>query len=211
VPSEGKSTVVRDLAFAYADAGERVLVIDCDLRRPSLARVFGVKPERGLVHVLRREVNPADASVNVFRTRQVASGGSAGEVMAAGDPRGNGSIDVMAHGERVASPAALLASREMTGLLATTASYYDFVIIDTSPILTVTDAVPLLDQVGAVLFVARLGMTTREAGERLTELGKRVPKMHLAGVVVNDMRESYIDEGHSYSSRYGYEYARSKG
>jgi non-specific protein-tyrosine kinase len=211
LPSEGKSTVVRDLAFAYADAGERVLVIDCDLRRPSLARVFGVKPELGLVQVLRREAKPAEATVPVFRTRQVASGGAAGEVMAAGDPRRSGSIDVMAHGERVASPAALLASREMSGLLASSASYYDFVILDTSPILTVTDAVPLLDQVGAVLFVARLGMTTREAAERLTELGKRVPKMHLAGVVVNDMRGSYIDEGHSYSSRYGYEYTRTKG
>jgi receptor protein-tyrosine kinase len=211
LPAEGKSTVVRDLAFAYADAGERVLVIDCDLRRPSLARVFGVKPEVGLVQVLRREAKPAEATVTVFRTRQAASSGAAGEVMAAGDPRASGSIDVMAHGERVASPAALLASREMLGLLALTASHYDFVILDTSPILTVTDAVPLLDQVGAVLFVARLGMTTREAAERLAELGRRVPKMHLAGVVVNDMRGSYLDEGHSYSSRYGYEYTRAKG
>jgi Mrp family chromosome partitioning ATPase len=210
LPAEGKSTVVRDLAFAYADAGERVLVIDCDLRRPSLARVFGVKPELGLVQVLRREAKPGEATVTVFRTRQFTSAGSAGEVMAVGDPRANGSIDVMAHGERVASPAALLASREMSALLASTASHYDFVILDTSPILTVTDAVPLLDQVGAVLFVARLGMTTREAAERLAELGKRVPKMLLAGVVVNDMRGSYIDEGHSYSSRYGYEYTRTK-
>ncbi|MGA3363303.1 MAG: Wzz/FepE/Etk N-terminal domain-containing protein, partial [Solirubrobacteraceae bacterium] len=53
LPSEGKSTCVRDLAFAYADAGERVLVIDCDLRRPSLAGVCAVKPEVGLVQILR--------------------------------------------------------------------------------------------------------------------------------------------------------------
>ena len=63
----------------------------------------------------------------------------------------------------------------MKELLTVTTAQYDVVILDTSPILTVSDAVPLLDQVGAVLFLARLGMTTREAAERLTELGRRVP------------------------------------
>jgi len=68
MPSEGKSTVVRDLAFAYADAGERVLLIDCDLRRPSLSRTFGVEPHFGLVHVLRGEATVLNAAVPVFRT-----------------------------------------------------------------------------------------------------------------------------------------------
>src|ERR1035441_1406297 len=76
LPSEGKSTVVRDLAFAYADAGERVLVIDCDLRRPSVARLFGVAPELGLTQVLRRETSPAEAAFTVFRTHSSSSNGS---------------------------------------------------------------------------------------------------------------------------------------
>ena len=210
LPSEGKSTCVRDLAFAYADAGERVLVIDCDLRRPSLAGVFFVKPEYGLVQVLRREVTPADAAVTVFRNTTAPSNGSGPRALAAGDPRANGSITVITHGERVDSPAALLSSKAMSDLLATASALYDVVILDTSPILTVSDAVPLLDQVEAVLFVARLGMTTREAAERLTDLGRRVPNMNLVGVVVNDMRDSYVDEGYSYYSQYGYEYAHSE-
>jgi Mrp family chromosome partitioning ATPase/capsular polysaccharide biosynthesis protein len=206
LPGEGKSTVARDLAFAYADAGDRVLVIDCDLRRPSLSSVFAVRPELGLVQVLRSEVSPAEAAVTVFRTSPSSSNGSAGQPLAAGDPRVHGSISLISHGERVESPAALLSSKAMSELLATASAYYDMVILDTSPILTVSDAVPLLDQVSAVLFVARLGMTTREAAERLTELGQRVPHMNLAGVVVNDMRDSYVDEGYGSYSQYGYTY-----
>ena len=206
LPGEGKSTVVRDLAFAHADAGERVLVIDCDLRRPSVASMFGIEPALGLTHVLRREVEPAATAVTVFRTNPASSNGSSHHAMATGDPRMHGSIDVIAHGERVESPGALLASSAMTDLLALTMAQYDVVILDTSPILTVSDAVPLLDKVGAVLFLARLGVTTREAAERLTELGRRVPAMNLVGIVVNDMRGSYVDEGYGYYSKYGYAY-----
>ncbi len=207
LPSEGKSTCVRDLAFAYADAGERVLVIDCDLRRPSLGKVFFVKPQHGLVHILRGEVTPAEAAVTVFRTSPASSNGSAAHALVPGDPRANGSISIITHGERIDGPAALLSSKGMTELLETAAMVYDMVILDTSPILTVSDAVPLLDQVAGVVFVARLGMTTREAAERLTDLGQRVPNMNLVGVVVNDMRDSYVDEGYGYYSQYGYTYS----
>ena len=208
LPSEGKSTVVRDLAFAHADAGERVLVIDCDLRRPSVARMFGVSPELGLAQVLRREASPADVAVTVFRTNPSSSNGSGRHALATGDPRVHGSIDLITHGERVESPVALLSSDAMTGLVATATALYDIVILDSSPILTVSDAVPLLGQVTAVLFVARLGVTTREAAERLTDLGQRVPDMNLVGVVVNDMRGSYVDEGYTSYSKYGYTYSQ---
>lgn len=207
LPSEGKSTVARDLAFAYADAGERVLLIDCDLRRPSLAGQFSLSPQFGLAHVLRREVTPADAAVGVFRISAPSANGASATSPPIGDPRAQGSIDLIAHGERVDSPAALLSSSTMTELLAAATAHYDIAILDTSPILTVSDAVPLLDQVSCVLFVARLGMTTRQAAERLTDLARRVPDMNLAGIVVNDMRHSYGDEGYSTYSRYGYAYA----
>ena len=211
LPSEGKSTVARDLALAYADAGDRVLLLDCDLRRPSLARMFAVDPELGLVQVLRREASPAQAAVPVFRTNLPSTNGSGAQATAARDPRVNGSIDLITHGRSVASPTALLSSQAMAELVASAALRYDVVILDTSPILTVSDAVPLLDQVGAVLFVARLGMTTRESAERLTELGQRIPGMNLVGVVVNDMRDKYVDEGYAYYSQYGYGYAYKTG
>src|ERR1019366_4716968 len=75
LPSEGKSTVARNLAFAYADAGERVLLIDCDLRRPSVAEAFGVNPDAGLTQVLRREASPASAAVTVFHTNLASTNG----------------------------------------------------------------------------------------------------------------------------------------
>jgi len=207
LPAEGKSTVVRALAFAYADAGERVLLIDCDLRRPSLGRMFGVETALGLAQVLRREASPAQAVVTVLHNSPTSTNGLTRPVTAPGDPRVNGSVDLITHGGRVESPAALLSSPAMAGLLTTASAQYDVVILDTSPILTVSDAIPLLDQVGAVLFVARLGMTTRHAAERLTEVGQRVPGMNLVGVVVNDMRRKYADEGYSYYSQYGYRYS----
>ncbi|MGD0386968.1 MAG: Wzz/FepE/Etk N-terminal domain-containing protein, partial [Solirubrobacteraceae bacterium] len=210
LPAEGKSTVVRDLAFAHADAGERVLVIDCDLRRPSAGHLFGVAPEVGLAQVLRREVSPAEAALTVYRTSMSPAGTASRKALAGGDPRAHGSIDLMAHGERLDSPAALLASSAMTALLAIATAQYDVVILDTAPILTITDAVPLLDQVSAVLFVARLGVTTRDVAERLTVLGERVPDMNLVGVVVNDMRGDYVDEGYNTYSEYGYAYSQSK-
>jgi Mrp family chromosome partitioning ATPase/capsular polysaccharide biosynthesis protein len=210
LPSEGKSTVVRGLALAYAEAGERVLVVDGDLRRPSLARLFNIKPDLGLVQVLRGELAPGEAAMTVFGTRPSSSNGSAGQTSPSGDLRAHGSIDVIAHGGKVDNPAALISSSAMTSLLAKAAQVYGIVIVDTSPVLTVSDAVPLLSEVSAVLFVARLGMTTREAAERLAELGERVPKMNLAGVVVNDMRGRYVDEGFSFYSKYGYDYSRRK-
>jgi Mrp family chromosome partitioning ATPase/capsular polysaccharide biosynthesis protein len=211
LPSEGKSTVARDLAFAYADAGERVLIIDCDLRRPSLSSIFGIKPRYGLAQVLRNEVTPPQAAVGILRIGEMAQNGSGKQQVAPGDPRVHGSIDLITHGERIDNPAPLLSSQAMTDLLELAAGYYDITILDTSPILTVSDAVPLLDQVSAVLFVARLGMTTREAAERLADLAKRVPDMNLSGVVVNDMRQTYVDEGYSSYSRYGYTYAHPEG
>jgi len=101
VPSEGKSTVARNLAFACADAGERVLLVDCDLRRPSVARVFGVNPEIGLAQVLQREASPAEATTTVFQTNRSSgngSNGSSAEHSESGDPRASGSISVLTHG-----------------------------------------------------------------------------------------------------------------
>jgi Mrp family chromosome partitioning ATPase/capsular polysaccharide biosynthesis protein len=211
VPSEGKSTVARNLAFACADAGDRVLLIDCDLRRPSIAQVFSVNPEIGLAQVLRREASPAEATVTVFRTgasSQNGSNGSAATRSEPGDPRANGSISVMTHGHIVESPGALLSSPAMSNLLAGATAAYDMVILDTSPILTVSDAVPLLDQVGAVVFVARLAMTTRDAAGRLMELSVRVPKMNMVGVVVNDVRDRFLDDGYGYAGKYGGAYTK---
>ena len=85
-------------------------------------------------------------------------------------------------------------------------------IIDTAPVLAVADTVPLLGVVDAVLFVARLGVTTRDAAERLGEVVARVPNANVVGVVANDVHDSFLDGGYGgfYSGRYGYGYAATR-
>ena len=196
VSGEGKSTVVRDLALVCAEAGEAVLVIDADLRRPSIAKLLGVEAQLGLAQVLRREVLPAQAIVAVHRPGPYpASHNGSNGAGPTGDPRLRGSIDLLSYGEQVANPVGLLASAEMASTLAAAIGRYDTVILDSAPLLAVSDTVPLLEMADAVILVARLGLTTRDSADRLAILIQRVPKANLAGVVTNDMRGNFLDGG----------------
>jgi succinoglycan biosynthesis transport protein ExoP len=203
LPREGKSTVTRDLAIIYAEAGNRVLVIDCDLRRPSVERLFGIEPRPGLVHALRdgrplAELTTLGASV---ASRDAADGTSAGSGEAGTGLRGT--VDVLTHGEIMDSPLALMSSERMTALLREASESYDMVLVDTPPVLVVADAVPLLSMVDGVLVVARLGQTTRAAARHFTELIERVGDVNFFGVIANDRRVDVADGYGSYG-HYGY-------
>jgi len=201
-PGEGKSTVVRDLALVYAEAGEAVLIIDADLRRPSIARLLGVEPRVGLAQVLRGEVPLTRAVVPVHGAGTVAAeqNGSNGAVPP-NAVRSRGSIDLLGYGEQVANPLRFLASAAMRSTLTAAARTYDVVIVDTAPLLVVADTVPVLEMVDAVLIVARLGLTTRDSAEHLVSLMARVPKANLVGVVTNDLRGAMFGDGYG---GYGY-------
>lgn len=221
LPREGKSTITRDLALVYAESGERVLVIDTDLRRPSMNQMFGLKAEKGLAHVLRGElalaeaaqhgVGPeptAHASVNGDEPAPANGGGSAS---AHGVPGSGGSLDVLAHGELVDDPVVLLSSERMMALLEEAEEAYDVVLLDTPPVLTVADGVPLLELVDCVLVVARLGQTTRHIADRLNDLIEhRLSGVNFAGVIANDRRKKFDDEGYGSYGRHGYGYYQSK-
>ena len=211
VPGEGKSTVAGNLALVCVESGERVLLIDADLRCPSIFEWLGIDAEVGLTHVLRGEASLPDALVTV----QLADGARPSENGRAPhgapviDPRSRGVLDVLVHGEVLGDPAPLLASRAMAATLDAVGRRYDVVIVDTAPILAVADTVPMLSTVDAVLLVARLGVTTRDAAERLTEVLERVPHANVLGVVANDVRDTFLDRGYGglYSGRrggYGY-------
>jgi Mrp family chromosome partitioning ATPase len=204
VPGEGKSTVVRDLALVYAEAGESVLVIDADLRRPSMATLLGVQADSGLAQVLRREVPMGHAIVSVHRARPRSAGtnGSNGTAPS-GDPRLRGSIDLLSYGEQVSNPVGLLSSTEMKNVLPATAGRYDIVILDSAPLLAVADTVPLLEMADAVVLVARLRLSTRDSADQVTSLLGRVPGTHVVGIVTNDTRGGLFSDRHA---RYGYGY-----
>jgi capsular exopolysaccharide synthesis family protein len=211
LPREGKSTLTRDLAIVYAESGERVLVIDADLRRPSMEESFRLEAEKGLVQVLRGETQLSEATIPARLSATVeASSNGGGAVSANGDPRVHGSIDVLTHGERSENPGPLLSSKRMAALLEEASQAYDVVLMDTPPVLTVADGVPLMEMVDSVLLVARLGQTTRQVADRFNELIDRLPTVTFSGVIANDQREKLGDDGYGSYGRYGYGYYSTK-
>lgn len=211
LPGEGKSTVARSLALAYVEAGERVLVIDADLRRPAMTSAFGVQAQTGVAQVLHSKVSLADAAVAVTlaapsEARMNGAGRNGDSVDAS-----MGTVQVLAHGEQVRDPVTLLSSQPMRALVSAAAEAYDVVVIDTPPLLPVSDTVPLLELVDAAVVVVRLGQSTRGTADRGAEIVQRIPGIELAGVVVNDMPKGFAGGygGYGYQG-YGYGYSTDK-
>jgi Mrp family chromosome partitioning ATPase/capsular polysaccharide biosynthesis protein len=227
---EGKSTVVRNLALAYRETGKRVAVVEGDLRHPSLAPLFGIQRGRGLTEVLRRDAELADVTVQIDAAlpgfEELAwldadrsaphaygngNGNGHGEGNGNGHPprngnghgRGNGgTVTMLLSGAPPANPPAVLASARMTEVLDALRLRHDVVLIDSAPLLAVTDTVPLLRYADAAILVSRLGMTTRDAARRVAEFLERIPDANAVGVVANDL--SHFDAvGYGYG--YGYE------
>ena len=209
LPREGKSTVARDLALVYAEAGQRVLVIDGDLRRPSMSRLFGIEADEGLVQVLQGEAALSEVALPAMVPPGVAKMSTNGHGPSSSngaDPLLGGSVDVLANGERINNPLAPLSSERMFELLAEARQAYDIVLLDTPPVLAVADCVPLLEIVDSVLLVARLGQTTEQAADRFTKLIHGLSNVTFSGVIANDIRSQFDDEGHGSYGRYGYDY-----
>jgi tyrosine-protein kinase len=217
MPGEGKSTVVRNLALAFREAGKNVAVVELDLRHPALAAAFGVEPGPGMTEVLRGEAKLEDAAQQISvglpavdpflradpdprPARNGANGrnGGVGHNGAAAHPK----VTLLLSGARPANPPAVLASSRIVEVLNKLREQHDVVLIDSAPVLAVTDTVPLLRYADAALFVGRLDVTTRDTAKRLMEFLARIPNLHLLGVVANDL--SRHDAG-AYGYGYGYE------
>jgi Mrp family chromosome partitioning ATPase/capsular polysaccharide biosynthesis protein len=209
MPGEGKSTVVRNLALAFRESGKRVAVVDLDLRHPALAALFGVAIAPGMTDVLRRDLKLEDATLEIgtglpafdefIETNGVTRNGTNGHRPGAGDAE----VTLLLGGAPPANPPAVLASQRLAEILDDLRGRYDIVLIDSAPVLAVSDTVPLLRYADAALFVARLGVTTRDTAKRLTEFLARVPDINVLGVVANDL--SRLEAG-AYGYGYGYGY-----
>jgi Mrp family chromosome partitioning ATPase len=204
IPEEGKSTLTRSLAMAYFEAGLRVLLIDADLRKPTLASSLGVDPPTGLSDVLIGQTTLDEAvrlaplesgEVSEFLQRDqrllaearrthdapLPVDSWAAEHQAAHGPQ----VAVLSSGTQTSDPAALFGTRRMAALLEEAKARYDMVLIDTAPLLAVSDAIPLLPQVDGVLLVTRVNHTTRDDAKRARHLISRVPHIRILGVVGN--------------------------
>lgn len=182
-PGEGKSTLVRNLALTLHEAGQRVAVVDADLRKPSLAGLFGVQPGPGLTDVLTGDVSLDDATLTVLApsTPPAASADDDDH-----DTTGRG-LTLLNAGHEPANPPAVLESNDLRDLLRALGEQHDYVLIDTPPVLSVSDAIPLMGAVDAVVIPARIGTTTRRAAQAASELIARVPGVNFIGIVANDL------------------------
>lgn len=170
-PGEGKTTVACDLALALAKAGGRVLLIEADLRRPSIADRLGLERSVGLTSVLAGQVELIDA---VQRTTFGA--------------------DVLTSGALVPTPGELLASQRMRALLTEARAHYDHVVVDTAPLLTVGDTSALLPLVDGVLLLCRWRSTQTVKLTLSVQLMRSVSARTL-GVVLTFVPARFAPEG----------------
>ena len=181
-PLEGKTTTAANLALVLALGGSRVLLIDADMRRPGLHKTLGIENGTGLSHLLVGQARVRDA---IQRT-----------------PEAN--LLVITAGKTPPNPSELLASERMNSFVANLQSGpFDWVIIDTPPVLAVTDAVILAPRVSGVVFVIGSEMTRRVHSERALET-LRVSQPRAVTGVLN--RVDFERNKYYYSRYYGYQY-----
>lgn len=174
---EGKSTVSSHLAASFAEMGASVLFIDCDLRRGKAHRLFEIKRSPGLANVL---AGFSDVNTAVSKT-QVEN------------------LYVLPAGAVPPNPAELLASGRMEALLSEFSKSFDYIILDTSPVNVVSDALPLVNLVDGVLVVARQNYTDQNALIKCIE-GLEFVEAKVLGVVFNDVETKTAAK----DRRYGY-------
>jgi capsular exopolysaccharide synthesis family protein len=187
-PGEGKSLISTNLAISFAQDGQRTLLIGADLRRPAFKHIFGVTElPPGLSEILKGKLSMQDA----LTLKMVPN------------------LDVITSGTIPSHPAELLGSPVMTALIAEARTVYDRIVIDSSPMMGVSDALLLMKHVDGVLFVVRQGVThslgATHAMKRIREGGAAC-----LGVVMNGVNLKSLTNYYYYRRYGGYAYEQYK-
>jgi succinoglycan biosynthesis transport protein ExoP len=171
---DGKSTLVADLALVQRDAGARVAIVEANFRRPAQARLLGLDASQGLAEVLTGKLTVTQAAQRVHPISPAelaeAPGEAAAPVATFVESREAGSLFLLAGGGAVANPPALLGHPAMADLLRSVAEDFDYVLIDAPSPLEVSDVMPLLKLVDAIVIVARADHTREMSAQRLVQL-----------------------------------------
>jgi succinoglycan biosynthesis transport protein ExoP len=179
-PAEGKTTIAANLAIAMAQAGKRVALVDADLRRPGVDRVFGLENETGLTALFLDEPMAPEAAL---QSSPVPG------------------LKILTSGELPPNPAEMLESRRMTEILQQLRQQFDMVIIDSPPALVVADANILASRCSGAILVMDSGRTRTDAARKVVETLTR-SQVKLLGVALNRVggrRRGYY-ESYYYSS-----------
>lgn len=186
-PGEGKTVVSTNLAMALAQAGQRVLLVDADMRKPRVHTMFQYAQEPGLSNVLVGTSKASDAVKN-------------------SDVAG---LWVLPAGAHPPNPAELLGSKRFADFIRSLAEHFDWVVIDTPPVMAVTDSSVAAHRASAVVFVVGSEMTSRHSATRAIEQLVNA-KSRIAGAVLNrvDLKHNAYYYSQYYRREYGAYYTR---
>jgi Mrp family chromosome partitioning ATPase len=191
VPEEGKSTVSAALAAAFASVGRQTLLLECDLRRPTLAARHGVSPSPGLADLLEGRANANE----LIRTLALPHAGSSGAP---------NTLAYIPAGTSTRDADDLLTSDEFKRFLAKVKSVYDAVIIDTPPLLSVADGLEILPLVDAYLLCTRLSHSTGPQIVRTLKMTSGLPALPAGIIVTGTARRDESELGYAYGYSYGH-------
>jgi non-specific protein-tyrosine kinase len=165
-PEEGKSTTLANLAVTLAQAEKQVILVDCDLRRPSQHELFGLSNGVGLTTMVVDD--------EVMKNPPILDTGVAG-------------LRLLTSGPLPPNPSELVGSRRMSEIIAALSEQADIVLFDAPPVVAVTDAAVLASRVDGVLLVVKAGGTKRDQARRAKALLEKV-NAHVVGAVLNNIK-----------------------
>ncbi|MEJ2747273.1 MAG: CpsD/CapB family tyrosine-protein kinase [Anaerolineae bacterium] len=169
--AEGKSTTIANLAVTMAQSGRKTILVDCDLRRPSLHTLFDLRNEPGLTDVILDD----EAALPLQET-------------------GVENLWLLASGPKPPNPADLLGSKKIDQLLAKLNEMADIVLFDAPPVIAVTDAAVLGAKVDGVLLVVSAGQTRRDHAERAKELLEKAKVRIIGATLTNAPKDSSLGD-----------------
>jgi Mrp family chromosome partitioning ATPase len=222
LPEEGKSTVAASLACTAALAGRRTLLVECDVRRPSLADRLGINQTPGLTDYLMGAAEPREVlqTVDLEEPRNLSNGspkvpgrepempakpklGSAGPSVGTLATLGQsvGTLVCVTAGSKPSHPAELLGSQRFRDFLENVTEAYEIVVIDSSPLLSVVDALQIATEVDGVIVCARVSQTTRDEARAVRAALDRLPERPMGAVMTGLKRGNEEQYGYySYGS-----------
>jgi polysaccharide biosynthesis transport protein len=177
-PSEGKSITAANLGVSYAETGKRILILDTDLRKPVQHKLFNIDKKPGLCDFMVDEATLDDIIYEV----------------------GVENLNLIPAGKNPPNPAEILASKKFADLLKQLVDKFDLILLDTPPVMNVTDPILVSLNVGGVLFVVKFGSTDKHVAVSALEKLNR-GKSNILGVVMNEIR---FDRGYGYYRYYDY-------
>lgn len=184
-PNEGKSTTSANIAITFAQSGNKVLLIDADMRKSFQHKIFGLKNKKGLSTAISK-MNKVDDCIQKSSVKN---------------------LDVMTAGPTPPNPSELLASKNTDEMLENLNEKYDIIIIDTAPINIVTDAMELAKNISGIVMVVQYGKTTNEDVE-IAVKKIEFAQMNLLGFILNNIK---LNQHNKYYSKHNYYYKKGYG